>query len=69
MEENLHFIDSILEQLVGLSESIPDKDLVTLTLRTLPKTWGVFRRMIPRRERPPSYADLEGLFLQEEIQQ
>jgi hypothetical protein len=28
MEENLRFIDSILAQLVGLGESIPDQDLV-----------------------------------------
>jgi hypothetical protein len=68
MEQNLRLVDSILVQLAGLGESIPDEDLVTLTLGALPKSWRVFRRMISGREMLPSYADLEGLLLQEEIQ-
>ena len=65
--EHLQLVNLIVTQLVGLGIDTPDKDLVDITLSSLPKSWSVFRQIQKSREHTPIFPKLEGLMFQEEL--
>jgi hypothetical protein len=67
ISEHLQSINLIVTQLVGLGIDTPDEDLVDITLNSLPKSWSVFRQIQKGREHTPTFPELEGLMLQEEL--
>jgi hypothetical protein len=67
ISEHLQSVNLIVTQLVGLGVNTPDEDLVDITLNSLPKSWSVFRQIQKGREHTPTFPELEGLMLQEEL--
>jgi hypothetical protein len=67
MEENLSKINSIVDQLAGIGFHIPDKELVDLTINSLPRSWEIFSSVIAARDQLPSYPELENRILQEDM--
>ena len=65
--DHLQKINLLVTQLANLGIATPDEDLVDLTLNSLPKSWSTFRQIQKGRERTPSFSELEGLLLQEEL--
>lgn len=65
--DHLQEVNLIVTQLASLGISIPDEDLVDLTLNSLPRSWSTFRQIQKGRDRTPSFPELEGLLLQEEL--
>ena len=66
---HLQEINLIFIQLVQLGIIISDEDIVDTTLNSLPKSWKIFKQIQKSRDRLPTFGQLEGLILQEEINQ
>ena len=65
--DHLQQINLIVIQLVHLGIHTPDEDLVDITLNSLPRTWATFKQIQKGRDRVPTFPELEGLLLQEEL--
>jgi len=65
--EHLQQVNLIVTQLANLGIATSDEDLVDQTLNSLPKSWATFRQIQKGRDHPPSFPELEGLLLQEEL--
>jgi len=69
ISDHLQTINLLVAQLANLGVAILDKDLVDFILNNLPNSWSTFRLIQKGRERTPSFSELEGLFLQEQLGQ
>jgi len=67
VSEHLQEVNLIITQLANLGILTPNEDLVDITLNNLPRSWSTFKQIQRGRERVLSFAELEGLLLQEEL--
>jgi hypothetical protein len=63
----LQNIQQIINQLASIGELIPDSDLIALVLSALPDSWDAVASTIIYRSTAPTFAELSGLMLQEEL--
>ena len=54
------------EKLVNIGETVSNIDLVTITLNGMLEDYHMFITGLATREKPPTFEELTGIFLQEE---
>lgn len=67
IENHLQQINLLVTQLAHLGITTFDEELVGLTSQSLPKTWSMFRQIQKDKGHLPTFPELEGLLLHEEL--
>jgi hypothetical protein len=65
--EHLQKVNLLVTQLAGLGIPVANEDLIDIMINSLPKSWSTFKGIQKGRERMPTFNELEGLMLHEEV--
>jgi hypothetical protein len=63
----LQQVQEVINQLASIGEVVSDTDLVTMVLNSLPESWDGLASSLVYRAQIPTFTEVSGLMLQEEL--